>query len=626
MSQLFTIAGIDQAIDNLSLNPETQKAKLITAIRGWFAGADDLETVREIAADDLVRALWGETDPASFKARRKSISSLKSSLNKSLKDLSAQGLNPEGLIVGRNNVFEVSEEQKKVLLERFGAGLGDAHLVEMAAALKKAFPEIIGDKGVEGLKDLFRELEQARGVIDELHGAIREKESQISDLQKKVKAISAGGYTASRGADGEEGLEEIDEAEVEEIEVDADAVLTEGVGEGLEEVDEAEVEEIEVDADAVLTEGGEEGLEEIDEEEIEEIEIDADAVLTVSGGGGGVEEGGGGGELGQADDIQEIDEDEFEEIEVDEGYNVSSGNVAPGVPQSKLLEVLSKYLEPDDVLQGRAETLVESEEGLVSQLLERFTPKFIKIPSGNYPFGCANPSPHEHPLQTVVVKEFYLGQYPVTNDLFELFVRETGYETDAEKAGYGSVYEGQWRSCRDPNTGLASFTISQSASARQVQGANWRHPSGPGSLLEQRHSHPVVQVSRRDATAFAAWAGKRLPTEEEWEAAARGPDGRLFPWGQGWDANRGNFSSSCLGDTTPVERYLDQGRSPFSIGDLLGNVYEWTAAIQQPMAASMRFVLKGGCWHSRGMLSVCHRRIEPETWSNIIGFRLAVTG
>jgi formylglycine-generating enzyme required for sulfatase activity len=285
--------------------------------------------------------------------------------------------------------------------------------------------------------------------------------------------------------------------------------------------------------------------------------------------------------------------------------------------------VLSKYLEPEEALQGRAETLTESEEGLVSQLLERFTPKFIKIPAGRYPFGCANPSPDEHPLQTVVVPEFFLGQYPVTNDLFELFVRETGYETDAEKFGHGLVCEGHWRASKDPATGRASFTITPMAAARQVIGANWRHPSGPGCLLEHRHNHPVVQISRRDAQAFAAWAGKRLPTEEEWEIAARGADGRLFPWGHEWQAENGNFSASCLGDTTPVERYQDRGRSPFGIADLLGNAYEWTASLPQP-GSSGRIILKGGCWNSRGMISVCHRKIETETWSNLIGFRLAV--
>jgi formylglycine-generating enzyme required for sulfatase activity len=413
-------------------------------------------------------------------------------------------------------------------------------------------------------------------------------------------------------------------------------------GELLEEFEEVEVEEgggplddAGLGEELVAGAGPGEGLEVMDEgellEEFEEVEVEA--------GGGPLDDAGLGEELGAGaglgEGLETMDEGdllaEFEEVEVEEVEEQEVEAVAEesseGLPQGKLMEVLSKYLDTEEALQGAAGTLSESEEGVVLQLLERFTPKFVKVPAGRYPFGCPNPSDHEHPWQEIMVRAFFLGQYPVTNDLFELFVRETGYETDAEREGHGLVMEGRWRCGKDLTTGLASFTIvSRLASGgRSTPGANWRHPFGPGSSLDHKHNHPVVQVSRRDAHAFAAWAGKRLPTEAEWEVAARGPDGQRFPWGEVWDAGLGNFSLSCLGDTTPVQRFQGQGRSPFAIHDLLGNVYEWTLPLEQGKGSGL-FVLKGGCWNSSEVITACHRKVNGETWSNIIGFRLAVSG
>jgi formylglycine-generating enzyme required for sulfatase activity len=238
----------------------------------------------------------------------------------------------------------------------------------------------------------------------------------------------------------------------------------------------------------------------------------------------------------------------------------------------------------------------------------------------------------ELPLRKVNLPDFYLGQAPVTNDLFEMFVRETGYVTEAEEAGYGTVFEGRCTSRQDPDTGRQILSLNRASVSRQVHGANWRHPGGPDSSLKEKHNHPVVQVSCQDAMAFAAWAGKRLPTEDEWEAAARSPSGQLFPWGDSWLAGFGNFEGGCLGGTTPVEHFGCRAMSPFGIHDLLGNVAEWTStslpeqAEPQPGKSTERIhILKGGSWITGGIVTAAWRQIEQgKYWANTIGFRCAV--
>ena len=120
------------------------------------------------------------------------------------------------------------------------------------------------------------------------------------------------------------------------------------------------------------------------------------------------------------------------------------------------------------------------------------------------PAGDANET-----VRRVNVAPFRMERFEVTNRQFAAFVRATGHVTDPERTGQGYVWTDRWR---------------------PVRGADWRHPHGPGSSLAGKDDHPVVQVSRRDAAAYCAWRGRRLPSEAEWEFAARGRDGRRYAW------------------------------------------------------------------------------------------------
>ncbi|MCX5876780.1 MAG: SUMF1/EgtB/PvdO family nonheme iron enzyme [Deltaproteobacteria bacterium] len=325
------------------------------------------------------------------------------------------------------------------------------------------------------------------------------------------------------------------------------------------------------------------------------------------------------------EDVEILEEEDLEEVE--ESAEPIEEKPHPPTP----LEVLSKYIEAEEAV-NQGDLLRETQEEFINQILERFMPKFIKIPAGVYLVGSASPKGLEQPLRKATLHDFYLGQAPVTNDLFDMFVRETGYTTDAEEAGYGIVFEGRCTNRTDPETGREIFSLTRGTLARHVSGANWRHPAGPDSTLEGRHNHPVVQVSHNDAMAFAAWAGKRLPTEEEWEAAARGANGQLFPWGDRWLADFGNFEAACFGATTSVEHYGRKAMSPFGIYDLLGNVAEWTstphaeqADLQTGRSGERVYILKGGSWITGGTVTAAWRQIERgKYWTNTIGFRCAV--
>ncbi|MGR4890690.1 formylglycine-generating enzyme family protein [Sphingopyxis sp. LARHCG72] len=219
----------------------------------------------------------------------------------------------------------------------------------------------------------------------------------------------------------------------------------------------------------------------------------------------------------------------------------------------------------------------------------------IRVEGGTFSMGSDAFYPEEAPVRRVRVGDFYIDASPVTNREFGAFVESTGYLTDAETAPDPRDYPGMDAALAVPGSlvfertrgpvDLEDFTNWWHFRA----GADWRHPTGSNSAIDGLEDHPVVHVTYRDALAYAEWAGKSLPTEAEWEYAARGghDDGRPYAWGRELApggvmmANywQGLFPfSNLLTDgwerTSPVKSYPP---NDLGIYDMIGNVWEWTA-------------------------------------------------
>lgn len=193
----------------------------------------------------------------------------------------------------------------------------------------------------------------------------------------------------------------------------------------------------------------------------------------------------------------------------------------------------------------------------------------------------------EGPIRDVSIDAFYIDRYAVTNAEFVEFVRDTGYTTDAERYGWSFVFQ-------DLLTDEARSHILQNADGAPwwfaVEGANWLYPYGPGSSVieDELLKHPVTHVSWRDAAAYADWASKRLPTEAEWEYAARGGfEQKRYPWGDELKPNgehrcniwQGEFPEHNTADdgylaTAPVNAYEP---NDYGLYNVSGNVWEWCA-------------------------------------------------
>jgi sulfatase modifying factor 1 len=274
----------------------------------------------------------------------------------------------------------------------------------------------------------------------------------------------------------------------------------------------------------------------------------------------------------------------------------------------------------------------------------------VLVEEGSFWMGSddtfAYPDDGEGPVREVETGAFRIDAHAVTNDRFRVFVEETGHVTEAERFGWSFVFGGLLPEDFPPTQAVASAPW-----WRKVEGADWSHPEGPHSSLGGRGEHPVVHVSWNDAAAFCEWAGGRLPTEAEWERAARGGlEQAVFPWGddlepsgehrmnvwQGDFPARNSRADGYLG-TAPVGSFPPNG---FGLYEATGNVWEWTADWFHPTfrerdrrrdprgpARGTHKVQKGGsylCHHSycRRYRVAARSGNEPDSSTGNLGFRM----
>lgn len=217
----------------------------------------------------------------------------------------------------------------------------------------------------------------------------------------------------------------------------------------------------------------------------------------------------------------------------------------------------------------------------------------VRIPGGGFLMGSDRHYPEERPQHRAAVDGFWMDATAVTNAAFAAFVAVTGHVTVAERPLDPALYPGARAEMLAPGALVFRMTdgpVDTSVIAHWwhwTPGAQWRHPEGPGSSIEGREEHPVVHVAFEDAEAYARWAGKDLPTEAEWEYAARGGlDGAEFAWGQElvpggvhlantWQGPFPwrNFEADGYARTCPVRSFPPNG---YGLFEACGNVWEWT--------------------------------------------------
>ncbi|NNE91566.1 MAG: formylglycine-generating enzyme family protein [Verrucomicrobiales bacterium] len=214
----------------------------------------------------------------------------------------------------------------------------------------------------------------------------------------------------------------------------------------------------------------------------------------------------------------------------------------------------------------------------------------VELEGGQFLMGAEGPetweADGEGPVREVTLDPFWIDRTCVTNSDFETFIAETGYQTEAERFGWSFVFLNQIPKAHQKH--LEMVTVQGLPWWAKVDKGDWRKPGGPGTNIRKRMDHPVVHVSWNDAATYAAWAGKRLPTEAEWEYAARGGlEQAIYPWGDELTPNgkhrcniwQGEFPREDTGEDgytaiAPAKSFPANG---FGLYNVAGNVWEWVS-------------------------------------------------
>jgi formylglycine-generating enzyme len=377
----------------------------------------------------------------------------------------------------------------------------------------------------------------------------------------------------------------------------------------------------------------------------------------------------------------------FSQIKVRSLGRSAAGTISKGAQLALLLCGLlgigSVLLIAGGTMASPNATASNSDERSGGQVNKKAPPGMTWIPDGTFLMGTNDKKsfPSERPAHLVRVNDFWMDQHDVTNAEFSKFVEATGYVTTAErKIDWEDLKKEVAPGTPKPDDsalapGALVFTRTPgpvplndlSVWWRWVHGANWRHPEGPESSIKGRENHPVVQVSWHDAVAYAQWAGKRLPTEAEWEFAARGGlESKRYVWGDEFKSDgklmantyQGQFPVKDTGEdgfagTSPVGSFPANG---YGLYDMAGNVWQWCSdwyridshieaasknVCRDPRGPAESYdpgdpyspkrVVKGGSFlcnldYCESYRPSARRGTPPDTGSSHTGFRCVISG